>query len=114
MGIAEFIIGRAFARPVGSSHPTEAEAGDRGTRLANPHGCDNRGPPTRTIILAIRGFYELWCRSVRYEPKVLRGSRRFVTAATVRFRAQNTSPKQQRPANGAVELPKRTGHWRLG
>jgi hypothetical protein len=22
MGIAEFIIGRAFARPVGSSHPT--------------------------------------------------------------------------------------------
>jgi hypothetical protein len=25
MGIAEFIIGRAFARPVGSTHPTRCE-----------------------------------------------------------------------------------------
>jgi hypothetical protein len=28
MGIAEFIIGRAFARPVGSTHP-RARLGDR-------------------------------------------------------------------------------------
>jgi hypothetical protein len=26
MGIAEFIIGRAFARPVGSTHPTRCHA----------------------------------------------------------------------------------------
>jgi len=28
MGIAEFIIGRAFARPVGSTHPTGSAGGE--------------------------------------------------------------------------------------
>jgi len=39
MGIAEFIIGRAFARPVGSTHPTKW-----------PAGCGIRSPPIGIII----------------------------------------------------------------
>src|SRR5260370_42150006 len=83
MDIEEFIIGRAFALPGGSTHPA---------KLA---GCDNPGPPTRTIILAIRIRCELWCRPLRHEPKVLRGGQRIMLAADLQFRAQNTSPKSR-------------------
>jgi len=38
MGIAEFIIGRAFARPVGSTHPTRSSfrGAPTGPRKARP------------------------------------------------------------------------------
>jgi hypothetical protein len=35
MGIAEFIIGRAFARPVGSTHPTSSASIDPACRCAH-------------------------------------------------------------------------------
>jgi hypothetical protein len=34
--------------------------------------CDNRSPSTRTIILAIRALYELWCMVFASQPLVLR------------------------------------------
>src|SRR5437660_1519331 len=65
MGIAEFIIGRAFARPVGSTRPT---------KLAD---CDNPHPPTRTIMGLI---YQLTQEKMQYS---VRGSQGAVQAYAV-------------------------------
>jgi hypothetical protein len=68
MGIAEFIIGRAFARdPLAQPILQKRKQVIAGRVLKD---CGNRGPPTRTIILAIRGFYELWCITTGIVPKV--------------------------------------------
>src|SRR5216684_7529341 len=40
MGFAEFIIGRAFARPVGSTHPTEGRRYGSTRRLATAGDAD--------------------------------------------------------------------------
>src|ERR1700676_5271794 len=47
--------------------------------------------PTSTIILAFRGYRELWCMTVGAWAEGSKGSGRFVLAAALRFRAQNTS-----------------------
>jgi len=43
MGIAEFIIGRAFARPVGSTHPTICELGKRSEISIGSEDVDSPG-----------------------------------------------------------------------
>jgi hypothetical protein len=48
-------------------------------------------PATGTIVLAIGAICELWCRWLKYEPKVQSRTNRFMLAADRRFRAQNTS-----------------------
>src|SRR6476469_3200988 len=47
--------------------------------------------PTGTIVLAIFRCCELWCTSPLHEPKVLSRHPRFMLAAAVRLRAQNTA-----------------------
>src|SRR5258708_9198182 len=62
--------------------------------------CDNPHPTNQNYNSChphpLRTMVQEW----RHEPKVLRGSRRFVLAAGWRFRAQNTPPEEG-PENGA-------------
>src|SRR5260221_11763865 len=77
---------------------------------ARPPRCDNRSPPTGTIILASRSLGELWCSLPEHAAKVLRGCLRFMLAVELRFRAQNTSPFSKGSDGGARNASPDGGH----
>ena len=67
-------------------------------------------PASGIIFLAPACLHELWCSLLGYEPKVLRRGRRFVLAADLRFRAQNTSPRMTRAKRGGGPVGP-AGRW---
>jgi hypothetical protein len=83
-GLAEFIIGRAFARPVGLAHPTSQRPWDNIERCrddfsiqlfkqpdANPHSRGAIAPELcKTITLDNRGRRECRMRSSHPQPRV--------------------------------------------
>jgi hypothetical protein len=77
-------------------------------------GCDNGGPPTGTIILAIPAICELWCSLPQVCAKGSKANPRFVLAADLRFRAQNTSPFLEGSDGGAGSIAGTAVTWLAG